>query len=127
VKRRDFVLSAVGGIGFISISAAYYYMSDAGDDDALTQPQSLSLIWDTKAIRHIGNQYRLIVPVENSAHALSNLLRAESFNAGASIVSRLNESITHDFETGNTVLVDGWILSVTEARQCALASTLQPD
>ncbi|WP_143165098.1 hypothetical protein [Chryseolinea serpens] len=127
MKRRDFVLSAVGGIGFISISAAYYYMSDAGDDDALTQPQSLSLIWDTKAIRHIGNQYRLIVPVENSAHALSNLLRAESFNAGASIVSRLNESITHDFETGNTVLVDGWILSVTEARQCALASTLQPD
>ncbi|SHH78317.1 hypothetical protein SAMN04488109_5379 [Chryseolinea serpens] len=121
------MLSAVGGIGFISISAAYYYMSDAGDDDALTQPQSLSLIWDTKAIRHIGNQYRLIVPVENSAHALSNLLRAESFNAGASIVSRLNESITHDFETGNTVLVDGWILSVTEARQCALASTLQPD
>ena len=127
MKRRDFVLSAVGGIGFISISAAYYYMSDAGDDDALTQPQSLSLIWDAKAIRHVGNQYRTIVPEENSSHSLINLLRAELSITDESMVSRLNERITHDFETGNTVLVDGWILSVTEARQCALASTLQPD
>jgi len=41
-------------------------------------------------------------------------------------VSHLEESIKNDFETGNTVIVDGWILSRTEARQCALLSTINP-
>jgi hypothetical protein len=128
MKRRHFVLSAIGGIGFISIPAAYYYMRNVEPDNLLSQPQSLSLIWDTKTISHIGNQYRVFVPEEKSAHSLINLLRAGSSSTEASIVSRLNETIMHDFETGNTVLVDGWILSVTEARQCALASTrLQPN
>ena len=127
MKRRDFVLSAIGGIGFISIPAAYYCMRDVESGNLLSQPQSLSLILDAKAISHIGNQYRVFVPEEKSAHSLINLLRAGSSKPEASIVSGLNETITHDFETGNTVLVDGWILSVTEARQCALASaTLQP-
>ena len=32
--------------------------------------------------------------------------------------------VRRDFETGRTVLVNGWILSVNEARQCALFSLL---
>ncbi|WP_160144199.1 hypothetical protein [Chryseolinea soli] len=127
MKRRDFVLSAIGGIGFISIPTAYYCMRDVESGNPLSQPRSLSLIWDAKAIREIGNQYRVFVPEEESAQSLINLLRAGSSGTEASIVSQLNETITHDFETGNTILIDGWILSVTEVRQCALASaTLQP-
>ena len=30
-----------------------------------------------------------------------------------------------DFDDGRTVVVDGWILSATEARQCALYSLTQ--
>lgn len=129
MKRRDFVLSAIGGIGFISIPAAYYYcMREVEPDSLLTQPQSLSLIWDAKAICQIGSQYRAFAPEEKSAQSLINLLRAGSSDPEASIVSRLNETIMLDFETGNTVMVDGWILSLTEARQCALASAmLQPN
>jgi hypothetical protein len=32
--------------------------------------------------------------------------------------------IQRDFAEGRTVLLDGWVLSVTEARQCALYSLL---
>jgi hypothetical protein len=32
--------------------------------------------------------------------------------------------VARDFADGHTVLVDGWVLSVTEARQCALFSLL---
>ena len=34
----------------------------------------------------------------------------------------LEERIRNDFIYGNTVAVDGWLLSLTEARLCALAS-----
>jgi len=36
----------------------------------------------------------------------------------------IDDRIRDDFGAGRTVVVDGWLLSVTEARQCALYSTL---
>jgi len=33
-------------------------------------------------------------------------------------------TVRRDFETGRTVLVNGWVLAATEARQCALFSLL---
>ena len=33
--------------------------------------------------------------------------------------------ITDDYNKGNTVMIDGWILSRIEARQCALFSLIQ--
>jgi len=38
----------------------------------------------------------------------------------------IGDQIRDDFGAGRTVVVDGWLLSVTEARQCALYSTLEP-
>ena len=35
----------------------------------------------------------------------------------------LNQKIQQDFEAGRTVVVNGWVLSQTEARQCALFSS----
>jgi len=32
--------------------------------------------------------------------------------------------VKEDFEAGNITLVKGWVLSVTEARQCALFSLI---
>jgi len=117
MKRRHFIVTAAAAIGAASIPTIYYYKQGSEYNILLAQPQSLSLIWDAEAIHHIGTQYRTDFPGENSASSLVNLLDASP--------SVLNERITNDFKTGNTVLVDGWILSVTEARQCALASTVQ--
>jgi hypothetical protein len=113
MKRRDFVLSAIVGAGVISASA-YYLLSDVEYDASLANPQALSYIWDAKTINDIGNQYRTITPAESSQRSLVKLLNS----------TPSNETIVNDFATGKTVVVDGWILSVTEARQCALASTI---
>lgn len=91
-------------------------MSDVEYDAIMTEPQSLSLIWDVQKINAIGDQYRTNNPDEASARSLVKLLITVPSE-------KMGERITNDFETGETVLVDGWILSVTEARQCALAST----
>jgi len=37
----------------------------------------------------------------------------------------LNDKVKSDFEKGNTVNVKGWVLSETEARQCAVYSLTQ--
>ena len=38
--------------------------------------------------------------------------------------TRIKRRIEHDFATGNTLLLKGWMLSRTEARQAALYSML---
>ncbi len=111
MKRRDFVLSAVAGAGILSASA-YYFFDGVDYDSALAEPQSLSFIWDVKTINDIGNQYRAINPEESGQRSLVKLLRT----------APTDEAVANDFATGKTVIVDGWILSLTEARQCALAS-----
>ncbi len=121
MKRRDFVLT-VGGLGVASLSAYYlFYVRDVKYDPALASPQSLSTIWDRNTIELIGKQYRSDVPAENRERSLVRLLTADA-STGQGIADPLYETTINDFKTGKTVLVDGWILSQTEARQCALAS-----
>jgi hypothetical protein len=126
MKRRNFIFSAAAGIGAVG-SAAYYFTRDVEFDIVLARPESLAPLWDAQAIHAIGNQYRANTPGETSTRSLVNILNATLPERKGSIASRLEESITNDFAAGKTVLVDGWILSVTEARQCALASTIQPE
>jgi hypothetical protein len=121
MKRRDFILIATTGIAAVAVP--YYYLKDVDYDSALAKPQLLSTIWDTKTINTIGNQYRLQVPDENSERILVKLLSADLSSAPEQLDKSLQEKIKKDFETGNTVMIDGWILSITEARQCALFST----
>jgi hypothetical protein len=120
MKRRDFILLATTGIAAVAVP--YYYLSDVEYDRSLAEPQQLALIWDAETITKIGDNYRLQVPDEKSERTLVKLL-SENISSEGTVGKSLEQKIKKDFETGNTVMVDGWILSVTEARQCALFST----
>jgi hypothetical protein len=113
------------GIAAVTIPTAYYFLADLEYDQALADPQLLSLIWDTEMIKKIGNQYRLQMPSENSERPLVKSLKAAASEVSLANASNLEEIIKKDFETGNTIIVDGWILSRTEARQCALFSLIE--
>ena len=127
MQRRKFIhLSAAGGvaIGFAGLScnharSAFYSVLD--------KPRQLSYILDTKSIRDIGIGYRKQVPAENEEDTLVKLLSLDSSGNAVSASAEkvfaetvIDQKITRDFETGNTVVVKGWILAITEARQCAL-------
>jgi hypothetical protein len=124
MKRKDFILITAAGLTAISIPIVYAYLTKSEYDSLLAQPKSLSVIWDNQTINDIGNKYRSQVPGENRERLLVKQLLSgtDSHNLALS----LEEKIIRDFETGNTIIVDGWILSITEARQCALSSTIQP-
>ena|SRR5579872_7268719 len=78
----------------------------------LALPDFLLQVSDTATIRAIGDTYRKQTPAESQPNQLTALLenRADP------------QSIRQQYAHGNTVTIKGWVLSLTEARQCALYS-----
>jgi hypothetical protein len=99
MDRREFLCLSLG---------AAVLTVPAREDAASARPDLLSML-GPQAVRDIGLQYRRLVPAENAWMPRS---------------APISALVRRDFETGRTILVNGWVLSVTEARQCALFSLL---
>lgn len=125
MKRRNFVLLAGMGITAVAIPTWYYKYRDLEYDQLLAEPELLSHIWDGNTISEIGSLYRENFSAENSEHELVELLFNNVSTDFIQNTEMLKQQITKDYTTGNTVMVDGWVLSKTEARQCALFSLIQ--
>ena len=132
MKRRSFILLSLYSGAAISIPAFGCGTGSEVADKPWVQPRLLSHICDAKTLQEIGIAYRKKFTAESKEKQLINLLLADSSNKvvpptseDAFINSLLEKKIQNDFESGNTVIVKGWILSVTEARQCALFSLNQ--
>lgn len=66
--------------------------------------------------RTIGLAYLAVAPGEASIEALR--VRLESFADAEAIA----EQVRADFASGHVVIIDGWTMSLTEARACALVA-----
>ena len=118
MKRRNFVLLASAGVAAVSVPVANYFFYSIPDyDEKLSAPQLLSLIWDEETILSIGAKYREKYTEENSERALAQALFTPSANQS---YGKLAEMTQTDFTEERMVIIDGWVLSKTEARQCAL-------
>jgi hypothetical protein len=98
-------------------------------DNILVHPALLSRLCDTQTIREIGAAYRSERPDESQEDKLKDLLLADSSgNAGLGTMDSLGmtqlleRNVRQDFASGKTIQIKGWVLSTTEARQCALYS-----
>jgi len=65
------------------------------------------------------------VPEENSAPKLLSLLMPNKVASQLSLETKadgteLESRIRDEFKNGKIISVNGWVISVTEARQCAL-------
>jgi hypothetical protein len=125
MKRKDFLqLSAftVVAVSFPLLDSCNAPVSDA----ATGKPAFLSRLFDELTIRRTGQAYLQRIPAENDHDKLVRLLADNSLIVESSderaIHQYLEEKIKKDFDEGKTVMVNGWVLAVTEARQCALFS-----
>lgn len=123
MKRQQFVLLGAAGIAALAVPSYWYYFTDADYDPVLARPEALSLIWEDAAIRDIGKKYKAMPAGESRQRGLVNALSTLKTKDSKATAEAIEQQIKKDFEAGNTVMVDGWILSKTEARQCALYST----
>ena len=112
------------GVSAIAIPTWYYKYADIEYDQLLAEPELLSYIWDGNTISEIGEMYRKQVSSENSERKLVSLI-LNNASSDLTTSEMLRQQITYDYKSGDTVMVGGWILSRTEARQCALFSLTQ--
>lgn len=121
-RRRFLQLTTAGIVASLTSSAC------AGDDGedvrSLARPELLGML-GAERVRELGMHYRAVVPKENTAAALRVAI-ADGGHRGLRFrwIPRpsMEQQVRDDFTAGRTVLVEGWVLSATEARQCALFS-----
>ena len=118
-RRRFLQLTAAGMVASITSSSC---SPDGKDARALTDPELLEMLGPER-VQEIGTRYRAAAPKENTASALRAAI-AESERRRFPLIGKRSteEQIRNDFAAGQTVVVNGWVLSRTEARQCALYS-----
>lgn len=127
MKRRNFIITASSAA--IAIPAAYYIKKHYWkSSEAIFIPLVLSSFCDVKTLVEIGIDYRKRVPIENEKQKLTDLILTD--NAGKKLVTSdrsdieafISKKNQEEFSANNILIIKGWIISVTEARQCALFS-----
>jgi len=124
MKRRAFIgLAAAGTAGLLLSETA---RAGRSFSPVTVQPCLLAFLHDEQVVGDIGRRYREMAPDENNARFLAEaILAPQPGTVSAALSARLERQVAQDFAGGRTVNVNGWILSVTEARQCALFSLQQ--
>ena len=127
MKRKDFLQLSAFTAAALSVPLLHACNAPVSEN-AMAHPVFLSRLFDEETIRDVGKAYLQKTPAENDDTKLIQLLAGNSAIADSSeekaIHQYLEEKIEQDFEKGNTIMVKGWVLAVTEARQCALFSLI---
>lgn len=128
MKRKDFIQLSAFATAAISFPLLQSCNAPS-PGEAMTGPDFLSRLFDEQTIRKTGESYLQRNPAEKDQSKLTRLLAGNGSIADSSdenaIHLYLEERIKKDFDEGNTVMLNGWVLSVTEARQCALFTLIK--
>lgn len=112
----------IGGLAASGLTAGLVGSLLAACSDG-SDPTAAQSAGAEEAIVRIGRRYRTDHPEEDDRDLLAARLGVEEGSArSASFLSSLGAQVTDDYTAGRTILLDGWVLSVTEARAAALVS-----
>lgn len=125
LKRKNFILLTALGLSGIAIPAIFFKIKSVKKNIHLSEPNLLSRIMDGDTITRIGQIFIKQFPNENIEDELEEALSESGASNNDSLIETLEAQIEDDFVQANIVIIDGWILSLTEARQCALFSIIK--
>jgi len=122
MKRRNFI-----GLSSLLTAGLMIPLTSCGSNDSdveflLSRPLMLSNFLDEDGILKIGTEYIKLNSVENSADVLQEAL-VNSFDINKdmnNLYGIIDLQIEKDFTEHDLLLLNGWVISRTEARQCAL-------
>lgn len=118
MNRREFV----AGLPIAALALGTFVAEDSGTElPQLANPKLRTILGDQR-VRSLGAGYRQLHRKEDSVNGLESLILKSIGPGGRDINSALEQAVREDFAKGRTVTLSGWVLSVTEARQCALYS-----
>lgn len=128
MSRRTFLIAAAG----LGVSLAWRSVGSWPFLPVSSSPSQrlAGLLTHAESARVVGREYLRTIPAEGSRAVLTTRIAAR-LPGGLETVEtasdrRLRELLLRatlaDFEHERTVVLDGWVLSQTEARLCALAA-----
>ena len=120
MKRRNFIYLTIAGAGAMMVPSCKNRSATA-----FSRPLFLSTVCDGQTLKHIGTTYRTKTPAEAEEDRLLELLTT-GLPQGTDQAQQLDSLVRQDYAADRTVTIDGWVLSRTEARQCALFSLQKP-
>ncbi len=128
MDRRHFIASAAAGALGLGLSGAAWETAPSANLQTLARPALLDMLGERR-VRDLGMRYRAMYPAACDANTLcADILDGDRPPAADAPATRayLNARIQGDFDAGRTMILKGWVLSITEARQCALFSLVYP-
>ncbi len=128
MDRRHFITCAAAGALALGLPGAAWRTGPSANLQTLARPALLDMLGDRR-VRDLGMHYREMYPGECDADILGAAILGSDMPAltdTPALHARLKATIRSDFAAGRTVILKGWVLSVTEARQCALFSLVYP-
>ncbi len=134
ITRRQFASATLGFVGFSLFlrPLGLRYGSTSSDSYRALGHRIAGLMAHRESAHFVGSEYMRIVPRERSVKELVDLITstlsdnryALYSSTDAELRRLLAHRIRRDFEEDRTVAIDGWIMSATEARLCAVAALI---
>jgi hypothetical protein len=128
MKRRTFIYTGVAITVGVGLSDLFLEQRTKVEETTFLYPFILSNILDEESLRIIGSSYRIMKPDENSKVKLLNAItsrmntiqiRTNDWQIRQRKLKRMSKM---DFKSDKLIVIKGWVISETEARQCALLS-----
>ena len=128
MDRRHFIASAAAGALGLGLPGAAWRTAPSENLQTLARPALLDMLGERR-VRDLGIRYRAMYPAACDADTLcADILDGAMPTPTDAAATRayLNATIRDDFAAGRTMILKGWVLSITEVRQCALFSLVYP-
>ena len=122
MKRRKFLWLSMAGTAAMGLPSLQCREPSAAVEKILSEPLMLSRFCDETSLKKIGMEYRDRFGADDESNLRQNLLKGVSGEERSDLRESIINRIREDFDQERVVRIDGWILSETEARQCALLS-----
>ncbi|MEB8328276.1 hypothetical protein OO009_02820 [Flavobacteriaceae bacterium KMM 6897] len=122
MKRRKFFLLSLAGLATVAVPSYCVWKNRNDKKNPLYEPRILTTILEPSEIVEMGRMYCEQFPDTGLEEKLQVFLMDNVDTENKNLESILEQEVKKDYQTGNTVILDGWILSETEAVQCALFS-----
>ena len=127
MKRKRFLIASIAGIASLHFPFNLLKVNYNSSPDVFYNSLPLFKLCTQKEIKELGKEYLIKCPEENSVSKLislvvnNNEMKLQSKGLDNFIIRELiDKNIKNDFSADRIIILSGYIISKTEARQAAL-------
>ena len=124
MKRRRFLGLVLLSVFLAAVAGWLFQKRKRKDIASWWEPETLGRICSKEKLMELGERYQQLSG-ENELDSLARLLFDNFTGEEQEKRTYLEGVIVDDYRVDRTVLIDGWYLSLTEARQCAVYSLME--